>query len=849
MFFKKEKIVKRYCSLLFFMLVLLWTGISGAQIAHKNVYRIFFDSALQSEQIHRYNPDIVTERYGVSLDISCTPAEARVFESLGFRIEQVMSYPEAVSAMEVPASFHDYEETKAFLVQMAAAYPSITRLDSIGRSTEDRALWALKISDNPAVDEDEPCFLAEGCIHGNEHHALEGQLNFIRYLLYNYGSDAEVTYFVDNREIWVVPLVNPDGHELNQRRSAHNVDLNRNFGYYWGFTASNYGSAPFSEPETQAIRDLVLAIKPYGSLAFHTSGRVVLYPWAYISDVLPPDLDLFMETGSILVDSINAVDPERQYELRRSGVWYWHGGEHNDWMYSQYGMLSFTEELMTSQSADSSQRENEVVLPSFRVMLRRPDIQGVTGRVTDAVTGESLEAVVKIAEIFDEEQLKPRKSEPLYGRYLRFLTPGDYTLEVYAPGYTKEMRDIAISANDPVQTIDFPLQRARDIIYAGSSVNGGTTHPGFGRLPRGDNIAIAVSARNAGFFPVENVYARISSGSPVITVVRDSVFFGTIDSAGTVTAAENFLVNVSPDAYPGTAVHLTVDFYDAADNHWQSVVTESIEFYTPVAFDEQMTWRRGSLPEAVNDHVDWQLGEPGGKTNDPPAAHSPDYVWGTDLGGSGWNGAYQSNVDNYLETPAVITSGWTNAYLQFYRWLNINSGDRAYITVNSQTVWENYNAAVSETGWSRQIIDISSIASQSDSIIVRFGLQSDGSGTNGGWNIDDIMVSRTVILSAPVDQKNRVPERFRLHQNYPNPFNSSTVITVDLPEPGHATLAVFNVLGQEIKTLAAQDFPAGVYRVTWAGDNSRGDQVAGGVYFVRILGDNFNGSIKILLLR
>jgi len=107
---------------------------------------------------------------------------------------------------------------------------------------------------------------------------------------------------VDNREIWILPIVNPDGHELNQRQSVTSIDLNRNFGYFWSFNASYYGPAAFSEPETQAIRRVVEAVKPYGSVAFHTSGRVILYPWAYTSWVLPPDSALFVETGTELVE-------------------------------------------------------------------------------------------------------------------------------------------------------------------------------------------------------------------------------------------------------------------------------------------------------------------------------------------------------------------------------------------------------------------------------------------------------------------------------------------------------------------------------------------------------------------
>ena len=348
--------MKKYTLLFFSALMMAVACNVFAQGQARNIYRVYVPAREQVESLLKLDIDIVATNYGRSIDIRCSGAKADSIASLGLRIELVMTAAKAAAAMEVPEGFHDYDETKAFLGQMAALYPSITVLDSIGRSTENRALWALKISDNPTLDEDEHCFLVEGCIHGNEHHSLEVCLYFIQYLLENYGTDPEVTYWIDNREIWVVSLVNPDGHELNQRRSFTNIDLNRNFGYFWSLNASYYGPAQFSEPETQAIRNLAVAVKPYGSIAFHTAGRLILYPWAYTSWALPPDSALFVETGTEIRNAINTVNIYRQYTLLRSGVWYWHGGEHNDYFYSQFGMLSYTFELMTSQTAAPSQK-------------------------------------------------------------------------------------------------------------------------------------------------------------------------------------------------------------------------------------------------------------------------------------------------------------------------------------------------------------------------------------------------------------------------------------------------------------------------------------------------------------
>ena len=208
-----------------------------------------------------------------------------------------------------------------------------------------------------------------------------------------------------------------------------------------------------------------------------------------------------------------------------------------------------------------------------------------------------------------------------------------------------------------------------------------------------------------------------------------------------------------------------------------------------------------------------------------------------------------NNVNNYLELPAIYTGGWNQVNLQYYRWLNVMSGDRAYITANDIVVWDNFSYAVSELEWFRQIVDITPAASGCDSIVIRFRLHTNASGMDGGWNIDDIMVSRDVFVSVDDEKQLPVPEQFRLYQNYPNPFNPATTITFDIPKPQLIKLAVYNVLGQKVKILVSTSLPAGTYRFIWQGDNTHGEKVAGGVYFMRLTGQNQQSTKKLLLVR
>jgi hypothetical protein len=160
-------------------------------------------------------------------------------------------------------------------------------------------------------------------IHAREPITIELLLYFMRYLTNNYGSDSLVAYLVDNRELWFVPIMNPDGYEYNRindpggggmwRKNRLNcgggdwgVDLNRNWGYMWGYDdegSSPYcsdetyrGSAAFSEPETQGIRNFINSRNFRMCLDYHSFGMWFLYPWGY-AELYTPDHDLFVAIG------------------------------------------------------------------------------------------------------------------------------------------------------------------------------------------------------------------------------------------------------------------------------------------------------------------------------------------------------------------------------------------------------------------------------------------------------------------------------------------------------------------------------------------------------------------------
>ena len=252
--------------------------------------------------------------------------------------------------------FYTLAEINAKLDTMYMLYPNlITQKFSVGLSIENRPIYAVKISDNPNVNESEPQVHMNALIHAREPQAMMTIMYYMYYLLENYGTDPEVTYLVDNREIYFVPCINPDGYEYNRQTNpggggmwrknrklntggSYGVDLNRNFGYMWGYdnigssgtpSSETYrGTSAFSEPETQRIRDFANSKNFKVALNYHTYGNYLLYPWGYISSP-SPDNAIFDEFSTDMVvynGYANGQPPAILYEVN---------GSSDDWMYGE----------------------------------------------------------------------------------------------------------------------------------------------------------------------------------------------------------------------------------------------------------------------------------------------------------------------------------------------------------------------------------------------------------------------------------------------------------------------------------------------------------------------------------
>ncbi len=279
-----------------------------------------------------------------------------------------------------PGLYHTYDQMVSLLQGLQMNHSDIMSVTSLGKTYEGRDLWMVKLSDHVGEDEDEPEVLFMGAHHGREKPSYEVLIYFLQFIIDNYeNGTGGVREVIDTTELFILPMVNPDGVEAGTRKNCApnhgmfglrkqvtsiGVDLNRNYGYRWflyflcpwrfsrttSLTDSTNvyrGESPFSENETRAIKSFIETHQICILLSYHTSGELILYPWGYTKNP-PKDKPLFVSIG----ENISKLN---NYTLTQSINLYPTLGDDCDWAYGHHGILCYTLELGTVEATSNPQ--------------------------------------------------------------------------------------------------------------------------------------------------------------------------------------------------------------------------------------------------------------------------------------------------------------------------------------------------------------------------------------------------------------------------------------------------------------------------------------------------------------
>ncbi len=774
--------------------------------------------------------------------------------------------------------YYTYAEINAQLDTMRARFPNlITVKSSIGATGQGRQIYSVKISDNPDVTENEPRALYTALTHAREPAGMMSVIYYMYYLLENYNTNPSVKYLVDNREIWFIPCINPDGYEYNRSTNpsgggqwrknrslnsgSYGVDLNRNFGPYTYWNSPNGGSSTtpsdidyrgpseFSELETQGYRNFVIGKNFRTALNYHTYSNLLIYPygcWTYLA----PDSTIFKEFASDMV-AMNGYSPGTAWQLL-----YPVRGSSDDFLY------------------DGDIENNG------KIFAMTPEVGG------DADGFWPPQSRIFPLAI---ENLKPN----LYYTWVAgdFVSLSNYQLnrQYISPGdqveMTVTMKNKGLSGAD---NITVTLEPISGFVAVGNGTINIPNIPSRGTFTTSTPLSFAVSP----FAPVDTL-CKLR-----LVTSKNGVTMG-IDTIGFVTGVPQFVFNDTTNN-PLTLWTITAT---PSTPKWEATTTSFNS--APVSYTDSKTGNYASnatVTIATTNQINLT-----GYANPKLSFFTKwDIETQWDCGVvmiSTDNGTTWSALAGSLSKPASGSGKQVPAGMPIYDGTSSN--------------------------WKREEINLSAYANKS--VKIKFELRTDGSLVKDGWYIDDIgiyvfsalpvelaaftaakegdfvnlkwttaselnnkgfEVQRSVDGSAwinagfvtgagtkespseysftdritasglisyrlkqtdfdgtfkffgPVEVESDVARSFSLQQNYPNPFNPETVISYSTAVDGMVTISVYDILGKKVATLVNESQKAGSHQVSF-----KPVDLVSGIYFYEMVTPGFSKKLKMLYLK
>ena len=306
---------------------------------------------------------------------------------------------------------------------LADDHPSAAQLVRIGWSVEERPVYALRISHTASPIRSVRIL---GAHHGDETSSAAVALHTAEFLLRE--PTTEMTAWLDDHEVWIVPHVNPDGIQRLNRYNANNVDLNRNYGFMWSADEFRSGDYAFSEPETQNIRALGAWIPAGLGLSLHSGATNIGWVWNYTAERTEHD-QLLEDIAATYAAHCNTDE----FWITNGADWYVTNGDTTDWSYGRYGTLDYTLEVSRHKHPDlatTEQIKNEHIEAIERTILWP---SWLAGQIIDNVTGLGIPATITLSDGAQFMETGPD------GRFSRPVHAGSVEARIESPGYAPKV--------------------------------------------------------------------------------------------------------------------------------------------------------------------------------------------------------------------------------------------------------------------------------------------------------------------------------------------------------------------------------------------------------------------------
>ena len=775
--------------------------------------------------------------------------------------------------------FYTFQEAINQLDSLHARFPNIiTQKFQIGETENGRPIWAAKISDNPNVSEPEPRALFDGLIHAREPISMMTVLYAMYYLCENYGDDPEVTYLVNNREIFFIPVVNPDGYEYNRidepggggmwrknRKNsgggAYGVDLNRNYGYMWGY--DNTGSSPtpssetyrgpsaFSEPEVAAIRDLTIVNGFRSYVNFHSYANAMLYPWGYINQVTPDN--------AIYSDFCSYMSQFNGFEYGNGGtiLGYNSNGSSRDWFYGEQTTkpktFGYTFEI--GGDADGFWPAQSRIFPLVQLNLR-PIL------FKSWVAGEY---VSLFSPCFDREYFNPGDVVSLIPVFKNrgLANATDVTVEL-----TAVSSDLTI-INGVVQILNIASQDT-------SAVN----------QPLNFSIAPDASFSQQHKLLVRTKKDNVTMSQDTLSITLGVPNYLFIDS--TENPLTHWTITATPVSSPKweatttSFVSAPVSFTDSKSGMYSNNATVTMTSTTPIDLsmvnNPKLTyWLKHDI-ESNWDYAQVMISTNGGTLFTPLAGRYTTMSSGTfqppnqpvyDGVQAAWvqeeisllpysgqqillrfklvtdgtqqkDGIYLDDIGiiGYSAVPVELTS--FSGEFNRYGTPELSWSVATELNNKGFEIQRSYDGI----DWTKSGF-VEGRGTSPDPATYHFEDKTANSSLGNLWyRLKQIDFDGTATTYTAIRIKSELPVEFSLKQNFPNPFNPTTRISFTLPQKSRVKITVFDQLGSVMSILVNGEFNRGSHSVDFNASN-----LASGLYFYRLETPSNSLTGKMLLIR
>ncbi|MBT3174659.1 MAG: T9SS type A sorting domain-containing protein [Lentimicrobiaceae bacterium] len=394
--------------------------------------------------------------------------------------------------------YPNWSEYNTIMNQFVTSFPNLCELVTIGTSTLGKELLCIHINNDLTSEQPEPEFLYTSSMHGDELTGYVLSLRLIDYLLENYGTDPDVTLMVDNIDIWINPLANPDGTFAGgdnsvwgaTRGNSNFIDLNRN---YPDPEDGQHPDGNAWQAETIDFMDFAAEMDFVMSSNFHGGAEVVNYPWDTWS-TLAADNDWWVFVSREYADLVHENGWPGYFTDLNNGItngyaWYSIDGGRQDYMNYFHNCREMTLELSNAKTPPESQLNNywDANYKSLLAYLNQVR-NGLSGTVTNALTGVGVPAMVWI-DGHDMDNSEIYANLP-FGNYNRLLKQGNYNVTFSALGYYDQTINVSI-IDDQSLTLDvfmIPVGTLISNFEASTNITGTNTLVDFYDLSTGNDI-------------------------------------------------------------------------------------------------------------------------------------------------------------------------------------------------------------------------------------------------------------------------------------------------------------------------------------------------------------------------